>query len=256
MFRWLRISGDESAYELVPSVPLTDFQAALRKIHAHDASFTEVTLKNQPLTTQELTDLCNALKNNNIVTSLDISGTPVDDANSQNLANLHLKTLIASNCHLNDKRVEILAKSKFITTLNIEANEFSENGVRALVANVILQSLLVGYNSLGRLTRQFASMPLHNLDMRANGMQDDDAMSFNNHPSLKKLGLSGNLIKDSSCQALALSTVLTEVDLRYNKVTREGLEAIKNNPMLMFHLEGNCINKKALETLKHPQPSQ
>ncbi len=152
-------------------------ETILRKLRNNDPSLVELSLTKQKLTDADVLILCEALKKNTAV-----------------------KTLNLWNNQIGDQGAIALAQNKTLTTLQLGCNKISDAGAKALSLNKSFTTLHLQTNQVGDLGAAALSQSttLKALDLRKNKITDTGAQAFSQNTTLSTLDLEHNQVGEAA----------------------------------------------------------
>jgi Leucine-rich repeat (LRR) protein len=210
--------------------------------------------------------LVEALRHNNYIKHIDLTGNLIGDNGAALLAQIELEELNLTQNQVTSEGAFSLSKSK-VKTLNITANPVGDAGAKALSLSTHLESLEVREcnitNSGARevlksptlkkvnlstnqlsddcLSEFSSNSTLEALDLSQNKFTDKAAIFISQHKKIKSLDLSSNYIRDEGVGAIASCQSLIELDLSQNPITEIGFRKLFNSSLKRLTLFNNGI---------------
>lgn len=232
----------------------------------------DVSLFNEEINDDDMTDLVDALSQNTQVTSLQLLSNHVSDNGSKCVANIStLQSLLLENNRVGPAGAEALANNNALRLLNLANNNIGDLGANYFEHNTTLKSLFLQNNEIGSVGSQSLarnkSIRYLNLscneagNLGAKALADNTTLSFlslwsnkvgdygaeclSKNMILRSLNLGSNEIGDKGAQALAASTTLTSLDLSMNIIGDLSAQYfINNNSLTSLSLWGNRISEE------------
>jgi uncharacterized protein (TIGR03067 family) len=164
-----------------------------------------------------------------MLTSVDLSYSPVDDAAIEELAKLKtLERVVLKGEKITDKSLAALAKVRTLKSILLGGAHVTASGIKLLNAlpdleELWLQNMPVADAALGEL-----SMPkLQTLNLAHSNVTDEALGKLPVLPALRSITLSGPKLTDTGLKHLAKQPNLEDVTLVETKVTKAAAEELK-----------------------------
>lgn len=240
----------------------TTFRDIIRRLRSNDSMLTDVDLKAMRLTDHHVQELCQVLRNNTNLKSLDLSfNDGIGRLGVRALASCSctsLKSLVMRHNKLSTMdMIELMRTRKFIS-LDMSHNEIAHDDdmpefISVLEQNRQLDTLDLSYNKISEaLAFALAHHPsLRRLTITDNQLSIPLAAIFSQSTHLKTLNLSGNRLGDVGAQYLSLNTTLSSLILDDNDITTAGaVPLFLNKTLTHLGLCHNSINSDIIRTIE------
>ncbi|HAU1193423.1 TPA: hypothetical protein ACT96X_003161 [Legionella pneumophila] len=206
-------------------------------------------LKRLSLNDYDVLLICDFLKENPHITTLDLSFNNIGVTGAQLLArNQTIKSLDISFNQLEEEGAKVLATNQTITSLYIAQNDLGESGARYLANNQTITSLNIAGNKIGAGVRYFAdNKTITSLSIADNEIGDADIQELTANKTITILNASFNNISDEGAQALASNQTITSLVIAHNRIGSKGTRALACNEKITgLDIYGNNIGKSAI----------
>lgn len=209
---------------------LSHFMPLLTKTDLH-----HIVLRDVGLGDESVLLLCELLKKNNEIRTIDLEGNNISAVGAKSLAealrsNTSLRHLLLSDNNIGDEGVKALSSSLLVhyrlTSLSLSANAIGPDGCKAFL-NALKESRDAPDSDRPR------DFPV--IDLSFNPIGDTGisvlAALCEKNPSIRKLRLSSTDLTDSGCAMLALAVQskncqLLDLNLSQNQMTKKGVGSI------------------------------
>ncbi|MCR9192728.1 MAG: hypothetical protein NXI01_08755 [Gammaproteobacteria bacterium] len=225
------------------------FQDIFHRIQANDKTLTDVTLASLTLDDSDIVALSYALRSNDHVTALDLSGNRLGKRSTHSLAILpNLRSLnISSNPSIDDEALQPFQGNRSIRELNASYCGIGDAGVNSLVQTQISRLRLAG-NRVGNagVAVLAADLTLVALDISANDFDDTAVTPFKAHPNMEELVLEHGQLSDATAEIFIGMSKLHFLNLRANNYTSKGAKTLARSKTLeAVDLSSNDVGKGA-----------
>ncbi len=219
----------------------------LKRIQSDDPGMTALDLSEMDLTNSDITCLCDALRNNTNLKTLNLAGNQISNAGARALArNTTLTTLNLARNQITDSGAEVLAKSTTLTTLDLSCNLITDAGAKALAETTTLTTLNLARNTISFKGAGFlaGNLRLKTLNLALNQIRNEGAGALANNFTLTNLDLADNEISNIGACALAGNNTLETLNLARNKIDHRGAQAlIRDANLTSLDLSENQISE-------------
>lgn len=245
----------------------------LQRIKQNDPTLSSLKLKNEDIDDDGAEALCDALKHNTVVTSLNLSGSKIGGtlvrlraianvlAHNSTLENLDLRATERGNAGATIL-AEGLEKNRGLKSLLLNGNRIGPEGGEALAyvvkMNATLKELSLGRNGIGSRGAQAIAEALStnntlvDLDLNDNQIVEPGsvvlAQALNTNQTLRRLNLTGNVIGVEACDAIYLALKLSNRTLVDLAIT-PSLPERKVKKMLEFVRRNRDSQKKGVSQI-------
>lgn len=230
----------------------------LRRLKENDPTLVELDLNRDfgasrgSFADKDIITLCDALKMNTSLQSMELKEHEISDEGAQALARTNLIRLNLTGNKIGVAGARAFASNKKLTTLNLYNNELGDAGAIIIAQNTSLISLNIGWNFIGDEGAEAlsANRTITELHLDSNNIGDRGAQALASNNSLLVLGLKTNRITDSGVRGFANNHTLTELHLMDNKIADAGARSLaKNTKITTLGISGNPIGDSGVEAL-------
>jgi len=232
----------------LPKKPVA-FQEIFCRIQANDKTLTDVDLADLKLEDSDVVALSYALRSNDHVIALNLSGNRLGKRSTHSLMTLpNLSSLnISANPSIDDEALLPFQGNRSIRELDASYCDIGDGGVNSLVQTQISRLRLAG-NHVGNagVSTLSAEQTLVALDISANDFDDTPLVRFKYHSNLEEFVLEHNELNDPTAAMFIEMPKLRFLNLRANNYTSKGAKTLARSMTLeAVDLSSNSVGKGA-----------